>query len=312
MATRKAGELIDGGEVLGRLWTVYGADSDGSLARAMKAGRSTVGAWRRRNSVPLDVCMSVARERRLSLTWLLSGEGNQEEPDPLIREAQELMARDLLGDDDAATAARFPGTDPAAIRRGREELARLASESEKRPRDSAQPFEVVPNDPKRTKPIAAPGFEAVIARLKEAIGLKNNAEAGELLGLDPATFKKLQKADLVPYEALMPVAYTRDINLQWLLYGEGEPSLSADHLHIGANGRAANLDLMQECIAALTAATRARLAEVDPRSFGRACVLLYEISHAAGRVATSSVSRLAETVLSTVPELETAEPRKRP
>lgn len=298
-------------EIFARVAAESDSASDSDLARALAVGRSSIPSARERDTLPFEPLFAFAKKHGLSMDWLLTGEG-EKRIDSVQIDAEQLRIRDTVLGDDEATKLRFPDSDPAAIRRGRAELRRLAAESGEGLQDPAQPYVVVPNDPKRTKPIAAPGFEAVIARLKEAIGLKNNAGAGELLGLDPATFKKLQKADLVPYEALMPVAYIRDINLQWLLYGEGEPCLSADHLHIGTNGRAANLDLVQECVAALTFATRARLAEVDPRSFGRACVLLYEISYAAGRVATSSVGRLAETILSSVGELETAEPRKRP
>ncbi|WP_175253508.1 helix-turn-helix domain-containing protein [Pseudomonas sp. BMW13] len=62
-------------QILGRLLQVLSAKNESELARRLGTSSSNVSTWRKRGSVPLAICEQVARERGLSLDWLLYGEG---------------------------------------------------------------------------------------------------------------------------------------------------------------------------------------------------------------------------------------------
>jgi len=61
--------------VLERLQTLLGVDNDSKLALALGVNRQTLGSWRTRDSVPYELCVSIAMERGVSLDWLLTGDG---------------------------------------------------------------------------------------------------------------------------------------------------------------------------------------------------------------------------------------------
>lgn len=61
--------------VMDRLLSVYGVTTDSELAALLQISRSTVGSWRLRNVVPIAECLKVAREKQVSLDWLLLGRG---------------------------------------------------------------------------------------------------------------------------------------------------------------------------------------------------------------------------------------------
>jgi len=61
--------------VLERLQTLLGVDNDSKLALALGVNRQTLGSWRTRDSVPYELCVSIAMERGVSLDWLLTEDG---------------------------------------------------------------------------------------------------------------------------------------------------------------------------------------------------------------------------------------------
>ena len=61
--------------VLDRLHVVYGVKNDSQLCDATDTPRATLGNWRNRDSVPYQLCVSVAESKGISLDWLLTGEG---------------------------------------------------------------------------------------------------------------------------------------------------------------------------------------------------------------------------------------------
>lgn len=61
--------------VLDRLHEVLGVKTDSQLCESLQTSRSTVGSWIARESVPYAICVGIAREHRISLDWLLTGEG---------------------------------------------------------------------------------------------------------------------------------------------------------------------------------------------------------------------------------------------
>ena len=61
--------------VLDRLKSVFNVSNDTELASKMGLKRSTLGAWRSRGSIPYAECVNIALSRKISLDWLLTGEG---------------------------------------------------------------------------------------------------------------------------------------------------------------------------------------------------------------------------------------------
>ncbi len=66
-----------------------------------------------------------------------------------------------------------------------------------------------------------PGFEPVMARLKEALGAKTYAEIGREIGLSTSAWANRKRANSIPYDELVPFANSRSISLEWLFFGEG-------------------------------------------------------------------------------------------
>ncbi|EMW9316280.1 helix-turn-helix domain-containing protein [Salmonella enterica] len=67
--------------VLERLMVVFNVNNDTELARSLDVNRQTLASWRKRQSVPYSLCVSIAEQRGVSLDWLLSGrDGGNELP----------------------------------------------------------------------------------------------------------------------------------------------------------------------------------------------------------------------------------------
>jgi hypothetical protein len=62
-------------DVINRIQIALGVKSDNELCSTLSIGRSTLGGWRSRDSVPYALCVSLAEDKKLSLDWLLTGEG---------------------------------------------------------------------------------------------------------------------------------------------------------------------------------------------------------------------------------------------
>lgn len=62
--------------VLERLKIVLDAASDSALARAMNTSPQTISSWKTRDSVPYAKCVQICEESRVSLDWLLTGQGS--------------------------------------------------------------------------------------------------------------------------------------------------------------------------------------------------------------------------------------------
>lgn len=54
-----------------------GVKSDLDMSRALGVAASAIGGYRRRNVVPLEQCVKIARQTGVSLDWLVLGEGEQ-------------------------------------------------------------------------------------------------------------------------------------------------------------------------------------------------------------------------------------------
>ena len=62
-----------------------------------------------------------------------------------------------------------------------------------------------------------------MARLKEAAKAGSYAELGRLLGLSTSAYANRKKADSIPYDAVIPLARSLDVSLDWLIFGEHVP-----------------------------------------------------------------------------------------
>ena len=62
-------------QILGRLLLVLAAKNESELAKLLDTTSSNISTWKKRGSIPLAICEQLARQRGLSMDWLLYGEG---------------------------------------------------------------------------------------------------------------------------------------------------------------------------------------------------------------------------------------------
>jgi hypothetical protein len=65
-------------------------------------------------------------------------------------------------------------------------------------------------------------FAATLQRLKEALGLQNDKEVAEALGLNPNALYNRKRLASIPYEEIVRLAELRKLQLDWILFGTGE------------------------------------------------------------------------------------------
>lgn len=68
-------QILSVASVLERLALVLGTKTGNQLAEALGVSPQTISSWKSRESVPYAQCVDVAREKGVSLDWLLTGEG---------------------------------------------------------------------------------------------------------------------------------------------------------------------------------------------------------------------------------------------
>lgn len=64
---------LDANQVLNRARTAVKASTDSQLADYFGKPRSTISGWRQRGTVPIEELVTLARDKRVSLDWLLTG-----------------------------------------------------------------------------------------------------------------------------------------------------------------------------------------------------------------------------------------------
>lgn len=67
----------------------------------------------------------------------------------------------------------------------------------------------------------APVFEIVIGRLKKALGLQTDAALHSLLEMSSSRYANRKRSGSIPYEQVLALCSSRNVNLNWLFYGEG-------------------------------------------------------------------------------------------
>lgn len=65
----------DTDKILERMREVFGVHYDNELAKCLDVPKTTLSNWKQRNSTPYPLCVQVAKEKGVSLDWLLTGEG---------------------------------------------------------------------------------------------------------------------------------------------------------------------------------------------------------------------------------------------
>lgn len=64
-------------------------------------------------------------------------------------------------------------------------------------------------------------FASVMARLKLALGLDTDTQLCAALGVSTSSFANRKRAGSIPYDAVLPLALSRNVSLDWLFGGSG-------------------------------------------------------------------------------------------
>jgi hypothetical protein len=72
-------------------------------------------------------------------------------------------------------------------------------------------------------------FRDVAARLKFALSLPNDAALASALGLSRSNYANKKASGAIPYEAVLALSRERALNLEWVLWGEGQEITKNDH-----------------------------------------------------------------------------------
>ncbi len=68
---------MNANDIILRMRQVYEVGSDSALAAALRLAPSAPSNWRQRNRPPFALCAAIARERGISLDWLILGIGDR-------------------------------------------------------------------------------------------------------------------------------------------------------------------------------------------------------------------------------------------
>ncbi len=64
-------------------------------------------------------------------------------------------------------------------------------------------------------------FDEIISRLKTAINVSNDADLAGRMDMKPNTFSNRKKAGSLPYEEIIRIADSENVNINWLFTGQG-------------------------------------------------------------------------------------------
>jgi Bacteriophage CI repressor helix-turn-helix domain. len=64
-------------------------------------------------------------------------------------------------------------------------------------------------------------FDDIIPRLKTAINVSNDADLAGRMGMKPNTFSNRKKSGSLPYEEIIRIADSENVNINWIFSGQG-------------------------------------------------------------------------------------------
>jgi transcriptional regulator with XRE-family HTH domain len=67
-------------------------------------------------------------------------------------------------------------------------------------------------------------FESVMVRFKAALAVSSDGKLAEKLGLSNSAYANLKKRGSIPYEKVIALAISYNVNIDWLFTGEGKAS----------------------------------------------------------------------------------------
>lgn len=73
-------------------------------------------------------------------------------------------------------------------------------------------------------------FRDVATRLKSALSLPNDAALASALGLSRSNYANKKASGAIPYEAVLALSRERALNLEWVLWGDGQEITKNDRL----------------------------------------------------------------------------------
>ncbi|WP_372426925.1 helix-turn-helix domain-containing protein [Salinarimonas chemoclinalis] len=88
--------MINAAEILQRLKNAYRATTDRQLAADLRVSTSTLGSWKARNSIPIELLVEQSVMLRLSLDYIVLGRGGRDSVPDFDAKAFEIAVSILV------------------------------------------------------------------------------------------------------------------------------------------------------------------------------------------------------------------------
>lgn len=137
-------------------------------------------------------------------------------------------------------------------------------------------------------------FEPVIERLKQALKLKSDAEVASALGMSPSSFGERKGRGTLPFDRLLPLAYQRNVDVDWLLAGKVNQAVGESP---GRYDKGVDVQLLATVIAGARTALRDRGVELSPAKEAKVIAWLYEHFKAKGQADEAAYTRFLDLIL---------------
>lgn len=80
-------------KILERMRIVFNCQSDSELSKAIDTPKQTISTWKQRDSTPYSLCVHIAKDKNISLDWLLTGEGEMSKGKPPCAKISPKLAK---------------------------------------------------------------------------------------------------------------------------------------------------------------------------------------------------------------------------
>lgn len=143
-------------------------------------------------------------------------------------------------------------------------------------------------------------FEAVIGRLKEALGKDKDAEVADVLGMSRQSFSNRKKIGSIPYEEIVSRAAIEDLDLVYVFTGARAPrgglAVAQESANYGGPAEV-NVELLQKVLCAVDKELAERELAVTTKKRAELVAYLYDHFMARGAVDPDRFSRFMDLVL---------------